>query len=250
MEAGSTKIELSAIDEERFGVRTARASQVTLDNLPTVLDFCQANNVEFLIARCLVSELAAAQAMEKKGFILTDTLVYYARALTRMPVPSDTSEITVRPVRPGEEEQVRIVAARSFQGYFSHYHADPRLDRTKCDEVYASWAMRSCTSREVADEVLVAVDGGSILGFATLRINSQKSKEGEGVLFGVDPSAQWRRVYIYRSFMIRSMEWFLERGCTRQVMSTQITNTVVQKVWTQLGFEPSHAYYTFHKWFD
>jgi len=246
MSVDSVEVRLSAIDEERFGIRTARASQVTLATLPIVLDFCRANHVKFLIARCLASELAAAQAMEQKGFILMDTLIYYARSLKKMPIPPDTGKIPVRSIRPGDEEQVKIVAARAFHGYFGHYYADPRLDRTKCDEVYISWAVRSCISREVADEVLVADDGRSILGFATLRINSPK--EGEGVLFGVDPLAQGRG--IYPSFMIRSMEWFLGRGCTRHVVSTQITNITVQKFWVRLGFEPSHAYYTFHKWFD
>jgi hypothetical protein len=33
------------------------------------------------------------------------------------------------------------------------------------------------------------------------------------------------------------------------LISTQITNVAVQKVWTRLGFEPSRSYYTFHKWF-
>ena len=151
-----------------------------------------------------------------------------------------------RPVRPGDDEQVRQVAAESFRGYFGHYHADPRLDSRLCDEVYVSWAVRSCLSREVAGEVLVAELDGRVAGMATLRMND--SEEGEGVLFGVAPAAQGHG--IYRSFMIRAMEWCRAQGATRMVVSTQITNLAVQKVWTRVGFEPSHAYYTFHKWFD
>jgi GNAT superfamily N-acetyltransferase len=239
-------VSLSAIDEERFGIRVARASRVTLGALPAVLDFCRANNVVLLIARCPVSELRAAQAMERQGFLLMDTLVYYARDLGRNAVPPDTGKATVRPVGPGEAEAVRAVAAESFRGYVGHYHADGRLDRAKCDEAYASWALRSCVSREVADDVLVAVLDDSIAGFATLRMNGPG--EGEGVLFGVHPAAQGQG--IYRSLMIAGMEWCRLRGATRMVVSTQITNWAVQKVWTRVGFEPSHADYTFHKWFD
>ncbi len=246
MSASSFQVALSAIDEERFGIRAARATGVTQDTLPVLLDFCRTNEVRFLIARCTASELAAAQAMETHGFFLTDTLVYYARNLVKSPIPADTGEVPVRAIRPGEEEQVKSIAAASFQGYFGHYHADPRLDRAKCDETYTSWAVRSCVSQDVADEVLVADDNDTLLGFATLRLNSPE--EGEGVLFGVAPAAQGRG--IYRSFMVRSMQWFLAQGCTRQVVSTQITNIAVQKVWTRVGFELSHAYYTFHKWFD
>jgi GNAT superfamily N-acetyltransferase len=184
--------------------------------------------------------------MEREGFLLMDTLVYYRYDLTQSPLPGDNAKVPVRPMRPGEEERVRDVATESFRGYFGHYHADERLDRAKCDEVYVSWAYRSCVSREVADEVLVADLNGSIVGFATLRLNS--AEEGEGVLFGVAPSAQGQGVY--RSFMIRGMQWCLSNRAKRMVVSTQITNIAVQKVWTRLGFGPSYSYYTFHKWFD
>jgi GNAT superfamily N-acetyltransferase len=245
MNSDPPAIYLSSIDEERFGIRTARASLVTLDMLPSIMDFCRANSVVLLIARCLVSEIRTAQAMEREGFVLMDTLVYYVRDLTKTPIPPDTGKIPVRPIRAGEEEAVKRVAAESFRGYFGHYHADPRLDRTKCDETYISWALRSCVSRDVADEVLVADLEGAIVGFATLRANS--SKEGEGVLFGVVPSSQ--ELGIYRSFMIHGMEWCLSKGAASMVVSTQLTNIPVQKVWTRVGFEPCYSYYTFHKWF-
>lgn len=245
MSPAPPRIYLSTLAEERFGIRTARASQVTLDTLPSIMGFCQANDVVLLIARCLASELQTAQAMEREGFSLMDTLVYYARNLTKTSILPNTGKIPVRPVRPGEEEAVKIVAAKSFRDYSGHYHADDRLERVKCDEIYPDWAFRSCVSRDVADEVLVAELDGSIVGFATLRLNTPE--EGEGVLFGVAPTAQGRG--IYRSFMICGMEWCLSKGATRMVVSTQIANIAVQKVWTRVGFEPSHACYTFHKWF-
>jgi GNAT superfamily N-acetyltransferase len=210
------------------------------------MTFFRTNDVLLLIARCLASELDAAQAMEQEGFSLMDTLIYYTFNLAKTTIPPDSGKVPVRPIRRGEEDEVKIVAAESFRGYLGHYHADKRLDRAKCDEVYISWALRSCVSRDVADEVLVADLDGSVAGFATLRLNSPE--EGEGVLFGVARSAQRRG--IYRSFMIGGMEWCRSMGATRMVVSTQITNIAVQKVWTRLGFEPSHAYYTFHKWFD
>jgi GNAT superfamily N-acetyltransferase len=240
------QVHMSAIDEKRFGMPTARASDVSLDTLPSIMDFCRTGHVVLLIARCMASQLDAAQAMEREGFLLMDTLVYYARDLVRVPIPADIGEIPVRPARPGEEHTVKAVAAEAFRGYFGHYHADERLERAKCDEIYPDWAFRSCVSRDVADEVLVAEEDASIVGLATLRLNSPE--EGEGVLFGIVPPAQRRG--IYRSFMIGGMEWCLSQGTTRMVVSTQITNVAVQKVWTRVGFEPHHAQYTFHKWFS
>ncbi len=245
MMTDSALVSLSAIDEERFGIRTARASGVTLDRLSSVLEFCRNHDVVLLIARCPTSEVRVVQAVEREEFALMDTLVYYARDLTKTPIPADNGKVLVRPLRKGEEKQVAATAAESFHGYYGHYHADERLDRAKCDEAYTSWAVRSCVSREVADEVLVADLKNTIVGFATLRLNSPE--EGEGVLFGVVPSAQGYG--IYRSFMIRGMEWCRSKGATHMVVSTQINNIAVQKVWTRVGFELSHSYYTFHKWF-
>ncbi len=115
-----------------------------------------------------------------------------------------------------------------------------------CDDVYASWAYRSCISREVADEVLVAELQGKAVGFITLKMRSQQ--EGEAPLYGVDPSMQGQG--IGRDLMIEAMHWFASRGVKTMIMSTQITNLSSQKVWLRLGFEPIPAEYTFHKWFD
>lgn len=237
---------LSSIDKERFGIQVARAYILTSPDVDQSIEYCKIHNVNMLIARCPASNLGTVQFMEQSGFLLMDTLVYYARNLAKTPIPEDYCSIPIRPVRPGEEEAVKAVATRAFQGYYGHYHADPRLDQTKCDETYVDWAYRSCISREVADEVLVADRDGEISGFATLRFNDME--EGEGILFCVDPSAQGQG--IYRSFIVQGMKWCQNNCRSRMVVSTQVTNIAVQKVWARVGFEPSTSYYTMHKWFD
>ncbi len=247
MDHSPSVVSLSAVDEQRFGIRTARAMLKDIGNFQETVKFCRNNEVLLLISRCPASRLDVVQVMESAGFLLMDTLVYYARNLTKTPIPANTSDVAIRGIRAGDEIQVQAVAARSFKGYFGHYHADSRLNRTRCDEAYTSWAVNSCVSRDVADEVLIATDDReNILGFATLRLN--RDREGEGVLFGVAPEAQGRG--IYHLLMTAAMQWFLEKKCECMLVSTQITNIAVQKVWSRLGFEPCHAYYTFHKWFD
>lgn len=246
MTSDNLQISRSKVDEDRFGITVARTPKLTLSTLREAINFCHDNGVKLLISRAPVSEVSTVHAMEQEGFLLMDTLVYYASNLVKGPLPVDTGKVPVRPIQAGEEESVKDVASRAFTDYFGHYHADPRLDRNKANEGYTEWAVRSCVSRDVANEVLVAEMDGKIVGFATLRLNN--AKEGEGVLFGVAPEAQGHG--IYRSFMVKAMEWCLSQGRERMVVSTQITNIAVQKVWSRVGFEPSHAYYTFHKWFD
>jgi GNAT superfamily N-acetyltransferase len=237
-------IALSPIDQERFGIVTARDALVTGESIDSALEFCRDRRVEMLIARCSTDELSVAQRLEEAGARLMDTLVYYTRVLVKGDLPENTCKVPIRPVVAEDAEAVRRVATASFQGYYGHYHADPRLDRRRCDEAYESWAYRSCTSRDVAQEVLVA-DDGEIAGFATLRLNDPA--EGEGVLFAVAPRAQGAG--IYRAFMTEGMRWCRSQGAKRMVVSTQINNLAVQKVWSRLGFEPARSYYTFHLWF-
>ncbi|MEZ4666854.1 MAG: GNAT family N-acetyltransferase [Anaerolineae bacterium] len=237
-------IQLSPLDEERFGIPSARATAPLIANdIPTALDFCHKNRVKFLFARCFTSDLAAAQAMERAGFLLMDTLLYFER---RLPFPIPDTETTLRPVKSSEAQIVAQLATESFRGYGGHYHSDPRLDVARSDEVYSSWAYRSCMSREVADEVLVAEIDSQIVGFVTLKVNSPL--EGEVPLYGVSPAVQGQG--IGRGLIIGALKWCTAQKVERLLISTQVTNLSSQKVWIRLGFEPTHSYYTFHKWFD
>jgi GNAT superfamily N-acetyltransferase len=237
-------VSLSAIDRERFGFVTARDPEFSVDTLPATLRFCRENGVEMLIARCAANDLSAAQEMEDAGGRIMDTLVYWARALDRA-FPQESAPSSVRLLQAADVDAVRRVAMESFRGYFGHYHADPRLDRAKCDETYASWAERSCVDREVASTVLVAEHGGQIAGFLTLL--ARGPEEQEIVLNGVDPALQ--RQGIYRALVLAAMHRARDEGAARLVVSTQLINLGVQKTWARLGFELARAYFTFHLWF-
>lgn len=234
-------IELSSLDQQRFGLVVARDESLT--NVDEALEFCRAREVRLLIARCRSDDLAVSQALEAAGGRLMDTLVYYARGLSAAEPSTHDCPLAIRAFRPGDEDGVRQVAEQAFRSYAGHYHADPRLERARVDEIYPSWALRACLSREVADRVLVA-DDGAVAGFATLRQNDPS--EGEGVLFAVAPRAQGKGVY--RAFMLEGLRFFREAGAARMVVSTQLTNLAVQKVWVRLGFEPERSFYTFHLW--
>jgi GNAT superfamily N-acetyltransferase len=175
-----------------------------------------------------------------------DTLIDYSRQVRDLPILSAGESISVRPLESGEAEDVKRLAVEAFRGYFGHYHADARLERAKCDAVYVSWAYRSCTSPGVADDILVAESNGRLAGFITLKMNDLKT--GDGRLFGVAPAA--RGTGVAQSLMVSALAWCAARQLKQMTISTQITNLGSQKVWVRLGFEPDHAYYTLHKWFE
>jgi len=245
MDDSNLGVSISQLENERFGIQVARAT-IAMETFNSMLDHCHDRSVQLLIARCPVSEMMLVHQLENHGFLLMDTLVYYSRDLVNKPVPDVQNMIVVRPVKPGEEQSVKKLAEEAFTGYKGHYHCDDRLDKKLCDEIYPDWAYRSCISKDVADEVLVAEQNSSILGFITLRMNSRN--ETEGVLNGVLPVAQRRG--IYTSLVVHGIMWSVRQGAEAMLISTQITNKTPQKIWNRLGFEFSHAYYTFHKWFE
>jgi ribosomal protein S18 acetylase RimI-like enzyme len=241
----SSDVFISDVDKERFGVKTARVIGLTTKRLFSILDFCIKEQVGLLIARCDLADLKAAQAMEKKGFLLMDTLVYYRFDLIKRAIPADNGVVRVRPIRSDEEGEIITVARESFRGYFGHYHADQRLDRYKCDEAYADWARKAFASRD-SENFLVGEIDGRVIAFGVLRMNT--ADEGEMFLGGIHPDFQGQG--IYHSFLCKGMEWCLSKGAKKMIISTQLKNISVQKVLIKLGFEICRGYYTYHKWFD
>lgn len=242
----SSNVFLSDIDKERFGIRTARVVGITVKSLSSILDFCSKKNVKLLIARCSMFDLETAQAMERNGFLLMDTLVYYLINLDKKEIPSKNGAIYFRPIHADEEEAMASVAVESFRGYFGHYHADQRLDNNKCDEAYVDWARKAFASRGSDENFQVAEIDGRIVAFGVFRMNSPD--EGELFLGGIHPDFHGQG--IYQAFLYRAMEWCLSKNAKRIVISTQINNIAVQKILTRFGFEIARGYYTFHKWFD
>jgi acetyltransferase (GNAT) family protein len=239
------QIALSSLDTNRFGVCTARADALTGDGLANALDFCGSQGVELLIGRCSVEDRATVHALQAAGFVLMDTLVYYRRDLARSPV-TDPGDGRIRLLRAGEEEQVEAIARECFRDYGGHYHADPRLDRSACTEVYASWARSTCDRRGDSRFVLVVDDGDNVVAFSSFSQNS--ADEGELVLGAVSQRA--RGSGLYRLLTQAGMHRLQSSAASRFVTSTYLGNWSAQASWAAAGLSPYAAYHTFHRWFD
>jgi GNAT superfamily N-acetyltransferase len=236
-------VEISGLDTNHFGMRSARTADVTADTLPRILEFCRDERVRFLIARCNAADLPAARAMIAAGFDIMDTLVYFERSMSEPP-PRSSGPTVIRPAQPEDVPVIEAIARESFTGYFGgHYHADPRLDRLKCDDVYVSWALRAA-SGEAADATFIGEIDGRIAGFLYVR----GGETGSAPIAGV--TAWARRQGVYRTMVEESVRWCTAAGSKRMLISTQITNPPSLNTWLRTGFRTCGAAYTFHKWFD
>ena len=234
----------SPLEESRFGIRTGRVEGVQADDLPELTNFCRAEDLELLIARCDAAEVTAAQALEDAGARLMDTIVYWERDFLKRPTEPDLGDPRVRPAVSADQAAVLEIARESFAGYYGHYHADKRLDRHATDAAYVDWAQRSLHDATVADAVLVAEVDRRVAGFCTVQM--EPGQRCNWILAAV--AADGRRHGLYRAMGQASMAWAHAQGAGAFYSSTQIGNVAVQKVWARLSMEFFRAVHTFHWW--
>lgn len=240
------RVALSELDENRFGIRTARANGVTAADVDPVMGFCQREAVQMLIVRVDTQHLDAAQQLEARGCQLMDTLLYYRRDLIRFPVAPPPLTPLIRPAQDADVDSVDRTARAAFRDYVGHYHADPRLDDALCDDTYADWAVRSVTHTSQAQQMRVVEHDGRVVGFIIVQmLNAQ---QGDVSLVAVAPEAQGQG--LYKALLHHGENWCQQQGAAEMVYSTQLTNVVVQRVLTKRHYALDHSVYTFHKWFD
>lgn len=243
----SMRLQFEPSEIARFGRKMARL-KVDAGRAPfavsEIISLCEAEQVEMLAVRVPTELVGLVQELEDAKFRLMDCLVYYEVELHK--IDSSTPKVfEMREAMSSDVEEICEVAKRCFAEYFSHYHADARLDRSKVAEGYIDWARRSCLDKNVAATVLLPVVKGQVAGFATMRQNSPS--EGEGVLFGVHPT--YSGLGIYGTLIDRGKQWCREKGMSKMIVSTQLENRKVQTAWTNRGFRQYGSYYTFHRWF-
>lgn len=238
-------IDVSPFEPARFGVSAARAFASVPSDLERFDEFCRERSIDVLILRCATSSLDVVHHVERSGGNVMDCLVYYRRDLSKdVPSRSD-GDIAIRPVDAVHADLVAAVAARAFEGYYGHYHADERFDRVAADATYRDWAARSCRDAAAADVVFGAFAASELAGFITLKRHDDDNVEI--ILNGVDPAHQGRGIYC--ELVREALRWAKSIGARFCLVSTQLNNVAVQKVWVRNGFELSASYYTFHKWF-
>jgi GNAT superfamily N-acetyltransferase len=231
----------SALDSKRFGIRVFRGRVDSVAAVAELMQFSRSADLDLLIVRCPVEAVATAQALERAGGVLTDTLVYYRGPTSRF-APSPGPASGVRLCQEADRAALEAIARASFTGFFGHYHADPRLDQAAATEGYVQWA--SSALADALSVVLVSETEGRLSGFLTAK--KLDAKTWEILLNGVAPEFQRRGIYaaLFREIGCRARA----QGASEVLVSTQLANLAPQKVWTRAGLELDHALYTFHWW--
>ncbi|MBI4236633.1 MAG: GNAT family N-acetyltransferase [Chloroflexi bacterium] len=232
-------------DTQHLGYPVARLVTDSLAEVEEGLERCRQEGVRLLIARCHTGSYPVVHALEAHGAQLMQTDVFWQMRVPEHPPPL-LGDAVFRPHRPEDVEEIRHVATEAFRGQIDHFHCDPRISRERADEVYVQWAVNSCSQRELADEVYVALLNDRVVGFGALRQRS--AVMGEMTLGAVSADVQGH--HVYHDMVSTTIEWCRQRQLRVVHIETQINNLAVQHAWARHGMRLAESLYTFHQWFD
>jgi dTDP-4-amino-4,6-dideoxy-D-galactose acyltransferase len=121
----------------------------------------------------------------------------------------------------------------------SRFYADGRFDKTRCDDLYATWIRRSVEGW--ADAVWVAVHDGEPAGYLTCH------RQGAIGLVAMAQHARGRG--LGRQLMNASKNYFRANGVGRVQVVTQGRNTGARALYESCGFRLEGVRYWYHLWF-
>ena len=235
----------SDTDSSRFGLRVLRGVDAGRDARALLTEIVDAA-ADVVIFRVPAGVPSAVRKLGRFGLhpLHADTLVEYDVALSdHEPRPLRNADLVFAKATPGDAAALQLLVAATFDGYVSHYHANPLFGRAQILAGYAQWACGYLASEHPGLITWVAKRGDAVVAFACCS-HGDDGDQAEGVLYGVDPANSGGGVY---GDLIRFTQGeFKRRGFRRMKVSTQIWNFAVQKVWAREGFTLTRAWDTYH----
>lgn len=231
----------SPTETARFQRRVRRYELVGPNPTP-LLDAIVADDPDLAIVRIPTDRGEVFPKLAALGdeLILGDCLVIYARDNSRLgAVDPLKNALHARYATESDAPQLDRMTRIIFEGYRNHYSVNPRLEGFDLIDGYQEWT-RSFIGTGERRCLLLEIDH-ELCGFATVRFSTD---ETEGVLYGVMPKYQGRGVY--RDIIRATVSRFIAAGSPRTIVSTQIDNRAVQKVWASEGFAVAGSQYTLH----
>lgn len=179
---GATTLTANPFERDVLGVGVARCSalcavgdrrDVLVRLGRAVLERSADDGHDLVIARIDADDLDALVALQEVGFSVADAgAAWLARgqAIEVHAPPGTTVEVlgarALASLPASELASIIDDAGRRFRT--SHFHADPRLDPDRCDELHRRWAEASVRGRWSDGAVLVRAPG-RVVGFASYR---------------------------------------------------------------------------------
>lgn len=248
---GSAAVELrdSPVESARFGLRVSRlvvppdpglgardGDPGTLEHIREVVSTSEA---DVIVLRHPSQRLDLPAALLGLGRLVlpADTLLYWRLVAGEgRGTPPPEGMVVSTTAEPDPVELTRLVE-EAYADYTGHYRANPLFDAESVTAGYVEWVHHTLTK----GELVTVWEDERLTAFMT----TECGRDGlEMVLSGVDKRSRGRGTY--RQLMIAGEQLALAHGLHYVNASTQAQNTVVQRSWARLGFEPVASFATLH----
>ncbi|MCZ8021369.1 MAG: GNAT family N-acetyltransferase [Cyclobacteriaceae bacterium] len=229
----------SKAESDRFGYRIFRGNldEIQIDQILSIL---LKENVEIAIVRLPVKNVRVVQHLQKNNiqFILADTLLYYTLHPTATPTEINYG-IEVEPYQDYHSEILNHLVHSIFSAYKNHYSHNALLNSQFIAPGYFEWITTTCKGQQ--GKCWLLKYNQQFAGFIACKFTD---KTCEIILNGVLPAFANRG--IYTNGLKHVIHYCEQNQYTTILISTQIDNVKVQRVWQNLNFKLSHGYYTIH----
>ena len=246
-------------DTEHFGFNVANIDNIislgeyfeSIKNKLKLLSFIELSfreDIRTLSCKTDPSDASSIHTLERKGFMIMDTLVTYSFDLRKAKIRELPVSCELRFSRKSDRESLKSLAYNSF--YLDRFHVDPNYPKEKCDELHSKWIENACNGIG-ADRVIVAEIEDIPVGFTTVKESNDASKIlgvriASMILSAVSPKARGKGIY---TSMINEGLNYLKDKADMVEVGTQGNNYPVQKSWCKLGFKMVKSQISFHKWY-
>lgn len=260
---GVATLERLSWDTQHFGVKMARIGhliscgsyerELSIKDqlLSAILDVCKQEKIAFISVKPNVRDLSSIHCLEENGFrLMTTYQSYLLDKESYLPEVAANGEslCTNRPFEPKDLSSILSLAEGSFG--MTHFYADWRLPRSRCDELYVEWVRKSCEG--FVKEVMVIEVDGHVAGFATFDFDESFSRFmgarlGRFVLCAISP--RFRGKGVFRSHVNQAAE-----DCLRKVdlidVEIPIDNWRASHPWIRIGARIVNCRHVLHRWLD
>jgi ribosomal protein S18 acetylase RimI-like enzyme len=232
------------------GVNDSRVLDELLDE---VLRHAAGRGIHLLTCKVQPLHFAAIHALERRGFLLMDTLLDYFFDFSQTPFdeinpPKHFDGVHVRLATPQDLPELLEVTETAFAKHFGRYNSDPKMPPGTGTKVYQEWVRSSFAG--AADWIAIAEINDRIAGYSVWKkASALEAKHGFDIahctLAGIHPEFFGRGLYTTLTFEgMRIAQQF----ANHLVLPAHARHYPVHRANLKLGWKIAGVRHSFHKW--
>jgi len=242
---------MAAVSYLIVDLKKENKNEIASELLGYVENKSKQEGVAFLLSKTSTNDYTAIHALERKGFLMMDTILkfyYDFQRFSDRQEPLKCADFQARLANVADCDELIQLSRRAFAGHIGRYHNVKNIPNEKATGLYELWIKSSCSGW--ADWIVVAEKEGRIAGYSVWKKPSDNQRK-HGIdlvdysIVATDPYFQ--KQGLFGLLTLEGMK--LIRGNYRYSEGrTVVDNFGVQRGFIKLGWKICGGQHAFHKW--